>query len=555
MTVTVLIADDEAEFRSALSAVVERAPGLELVGAATEASEAMQLACRLKPAVAVVDVRIDGGGGPSVARYLRRFVPDVRILALSAYDDHGTVRQMLQAGATGYLLKGTAARDLVIAIERTAAGEEVLSPELLTPRVPSPGEPAEPASRQDVAARVRPLTVILADDNADFLETLSLVIQREPGFDLVGSARDATGVIRMAALYKPDLALVDWQMPGGGGAIAAAEIARSSPMTRVVALSAFGGRDAVLQMLRAGASSYVVKSVSAHDLVDILRTTAAGGGALSPEVAPGVIQELGVQMARSEDHDEWNAEKLGRVRALIDDDAFHMEYQPIVRMADDRVIGFEALARFDTDPRRSPAVWFGDGVAVGLGTELDMAAVEKALGILPDLPPGVDLFLNVLPDSIFCERFAELMTGVAGESVVIEITEHAPVQDYERLSGTIDAMRDDGFRIGVDDVGAGYSSLRHLLNLRPDVIKIDISLCRCIEADRARQLLVGALVSLGQELGATVVAEGIETGPELQAVRDLGIDAAQGYRLGRPAPSPFNEMLTTVAAGRNGEAS
>jgi EAL domain-containing protein (putative c-di-GMP-specific phosphodiesterase class I) len=304
-------------------------------------------------------------------------------------------------------------------------------------------------------------------------------------------------------------------------------------------------------MLRAGASSYVVKSVSAHDLVDILRTTASGGGALSPEVAPGVIQELGVQMARSEDHDEWNAEKLGRVRALIDDDAFHMEYQPIVRMADDRVIGFEALARFDTDPRRSPAVWFGDGVAVGLGTELDMAAVEKALGILPDLPPGVDLFLNVLPDSIFCERFAELMAGVAGQSVVIEITEHAPVQDYERLSGTIDAMRDGGFRIGVDDVGAGYSSLRHLLNLRPDVIKIDISLCRCIEADRARQLLVGALVSLGQELGATVVAEGIETGPELQAVRDLGIDAAQGYRLGRPSPSLLGEPL--AAACGNGD--
>jgi EAL domain-containing protein (putative c-di-GMP-specific phosphodiesterase class I)/DNA-binding NarL/FixJ family response regulator len=550
MTITVLIADDEPEFRSALGALVTRAPGLELVGTATHAQEAIQLACRSNPAVAVVDVRMDGGGA-SVARYLKRFAPDVRVLALSAYDDQGTVRQMLQAGATGYLLKGTAARDLVAAIERTAAGDDVVADELLEPRVPSPGEQAKPAP-QDAAARVRPLTVILADDNAEFLKTLSLVIERESGFDLVGRARDTTGVIRMAALYKPDLALVDWQMPGGGGAIAAAEISRTSPATRVVALSAFGGRDAVLQMLRAGASSYVVKSVTGHDLVEILRTTAAGGGALSPEVAPGVIEELGVQMARSEDHDEWNAGKLATVRALIDDDAFHMEYQPITSLAEDRVIGVEALARFDTEPRRSPDVWFADAVAVGLGIELDMAAVQKAVCILPDLPPGVDLFLNVLPESIFSARFAELVAGLPAEQVVIELTEHARVEDYDRLRGAIDSLREAGFRIGVDDVGAGYASLRHLLNLRPEVIKIDISLCRFIEDDRARQLLAGALVSLGRELDATVVAEGIETGAELQAVRALGIDAAQGYYLGRPAAPPLNGMLTGMVAVGNG---
>jgi DNA-binding NarL/FixJ family response regulator len=137
--VSVLIADDEPEFRSALASVVDRAPGLNLVGSASDATEAIRLACRLRPAVAVVDVRMDGGGGPRVARYLKRFVPDVRVLALSAYDDHGTVLQMLEAGARGYLLKGTGARDLVLAIKRTAAGDRILSPELPTPGDPSPG--------------------------------------------------------------------------------------------------------------------------------------------------------------------------------------------------------------------------------------------------------------------------------------------------------------------------------------------------------------------------------------------------------------------------------
>jgi DNA-binding NarL/FixJ family response regulator/EAL domain-containing protein (putative c-di-GMP-specific phosphodiesterase class I) len=552
VTITVLIADDEREFRSALVGVVERAPGLQLVGAAEDATEAIQLACRARPAVAVVDVRMGGGGGPRVAGYLKRFAPDVRVLALSAYDDQGTVLRMLEAGATGYVVKGTSARELVLAIERTAAGDEVLSPELHTTRGPPPSESVEPASRQATAARTRPLTVILADDNPEFLEALSLVIQREPGFDLVGKARDTTAAIRVAALYKPDLAVVDWQMPGAGGAIAAAEIARSSPTTRVVALSAFCEREAVLQMLRAGASSYMVKSVSAHDLVETLRTTAAGGAALSPEVAPGVIEELVVQMARSEDDDKWYSEKRGRVRSLIDEGAFEIAYQPIVGLAEDRVVGVEALSRFDTKPRRSPDVWFDDAVAVGLGTELDMAAAQEALRILPDLPFGVDLFLNVEPESILSDRFAELMAGVQAESVVLELTEHAPVQDYDSLRAVVDALRDTGFRVAVDDVGAGYASLRHILNLRPDVLKIDISLCRFIEADRARQMLAGALASLGRELGATVVAEGIETSAELDAVRDLGVDDAQGYYFGRPALPPLDEMFAGAAAGQSG---
>lgn len=545
MTVTVLIADDEPEFSSALAEVLARAPGLRLVGSASETGAAIELACRLHPAVVMVGVSIGGGRGPDVARELKQRAPGVRVLALSAYDDRNTVLQMLEAGATGYLLKGTSARDLVLAIERTASGEEVLSPGIPDPRAARTARSVGLAPGE----RVKPLTVIIVDDHPDFLDALSRVVQREPGFELVGRARDTTGAIRAAALYKPDLALVDWQMPGGGGAIAVAEIARSSPATHVVALSASGEREAVLQMLRAGASSYVVKSVSAQELTAILRTTAAGGGWLSPEVAPGVIEELVKQMARS-DHDEKDVESLERIRRVIDE-GFEMAYQPIVALADGRVIGVEALSRFDSEPRRSPEVWFGDAVAVGLGTELDMAAAQKALQILPDIPPGIDLFLNIRPESIESDRFAEVMSGVDGGSVVLEITEQAPIQDYDRLNGMLADLRDDGFRIAVDDVGAGYASLRHLLNLRPDILKIDISLCRCIDADKARQVLASALASLGRELDATVVAEGIETDAELQAVRNLCIECAQGYHLGRPARAPLNEMFALAEARRD----
>jgi EAL domain-containing protein (putative c-di-GMP-specific phosphodiesterase class I)/DNA-binding NarL/FixJ family response regulator len=474
------------------------------------------------------------------------------VLALSAYGDEPTVLQMLEAGAAGYLLKGASARKLVRAIERTAAGDEVIAPHLIAPRDRTPGRQAQSAPHQNDAGTATSVTVVLADDNPDYLNALSLVIDREPDFDLVGTARDTTSAIRLGAIYKPDLAIVDWQMPGAGGAIAAAEIARSSPGTRVVALSGSGERDAVLQMLRAGASSYVVKSTSARDFVEILRTTAAGGAALSPEVASGVIEELVIQMAGSEDHEARTAERLRRVRSVLDEDRFDVAYQPIVDVADGRVVGVEALARFTTDPRRSPDVWFADAVAAGLGTELDMAAAQKALRVLPDLPDGVDLFLNVLPESIFSERFAELMAGVPADSVVVELTEHAAIKDYDRLKAFVEALRNTGLRIAVDDVGAGYSSFRHILNLEPDVLKIDISLCRLIERDRARQVLAEAVVSLGRELGATVVAEGIETDAELQAVRSLGVDCAQGYYVGRPGPLPSGEPLAGTAASQNG---
>lgn len=542
MSVSVLIADDDPEFRSALAEVIERAPPLELAGAVEDAEAVIEMARLLHPDVALVDVRMGGGGGSHVARQLSLLAPEVRVLALSAYDDHGTVAEMLDAGASGYLVKGTPAREIVDAIVRTTAGDRVLSGEL---------EP--PVLREDAETGPDgPIHVILADDNAEFLEAVAAIIECDPGFEVVGKARDAPAAIRLATLYEPDVALVDWSMPGGGGAAAAHEITRVSPGTRVVALSASQESDVVLKMLRAGASSYVVKSVTGTELLGMLRATAAGRSALSPEVATPVIEELVVRLTAASPQQDREEEQSEAIRSLIDDSALRMVFQPIVSIAGNRVVGVEALARFDTEPRRSPNVWFDDAAKVGLATELDLAAAGRALAILPDLPPAVDLYVNVLPESVFSERFRELMATVTGDSVVLELTEHAPVHDYGRIRSAVGALRENGFRVAVDDVGAGYASLRHLLNLRPDALKIDISLCRAIDSDRARQVLAGALAELGRELGATVVAEGIETYAELSAVRDLGADSAQGFFLGRPTLPPLDEMLAAAGTGRRG---
>jgi EAL domain-containing protein (putative c-di-GMP-specific phosphodiesterase class I) len=243
--------------------------------------------------------------------------------------------------------------------------------------------------------------------------------------------------------------------------------------------------------------------------------------------------------------------RFERVRSLIRASEFDVEFQPIVGLAADRVVGVEAVARFGGEPRRSSGAWFGDAVSVGLGTELDMAVAQEALRVLPTLPRGVDLFLSVRPESIFSSRFAELMACVRPESLVIEIADHVSGYDYDRLRAFVAAIRDSGFRILVDDAVAGYASLRHLLDLRPDMLKIDASLCRSVETDRERQAHVRALVSLGRELGATVVAKGIETSAEQRTVRDLGVDGAQGRYLGAPAPAPLDAVLAG-AVGHDG---
>ena len=399
---------------------------------------------------------------------------------------------------------------------------------------------------ENVAAK--PISIILADDNGEFLDALSSVIQCEHDFQLLGTARDTAGAVRLSTVYAPDIALVDWSMPGGGGVTATAQITRGSPRTKIVALSASSERAVVLKMLSAGASGYVVKTVTAGDLVAALRRTAAGGSALSPEITSSVVEELALQLS-ADGRGAGRTRNGTAVRSSIEHSGIRMVFQPIVDVRRGSVTGIEALARFDHEPKRSPEVWFAEAASADLGAELDMAVAEKALAILPELPHTVDLFMNVRPETLFARPFAELMATASGRSVVLELTEHAPVEDYRRLKNALAPLRERGFRLAVDDVGAGYSSFRHLLNLRPDVLKIDISLCRAIEGDRARQVVAAALASLGRELGAAVVAEGIETRAELDVVRNLGVDCVQGFLLGRPAAPPLAGMLAAGGAG------
>jgi EAL domain-containing protein (putative c-di-GMP-specific phosphodiesterase class I) len=203
------------------------------------------------------------------------------------------------------------------------------------------------------------------------------------------------------------------------------------------------------------------------------------------------------------------------VRLTLADQSHQTLFQPIVDLRTGGTVGAEALARFTTPPFRPPDVWFAEAAELGLGTELEVSALRSALLQLSRLPSGLYLSLNASPATIVSPEFRATMAEVPAERVVLELTEHTGVDDYHLFGEAIAEMRSNGLRLAVDDAGSGFSSFRHILNLRPDIIKLDIALTRGIDTDPARRALGSAMLTFGLDAyNASIVAEGIETQSE-----------------------------------------
>jgi EAL domain-containing protein (putative c-di-GMP-specific phosphodiesterase class I) len=226
------------------------------------------------------------------------------------------------------------------------------------------------------------------------------------------------------------------------------------------------------------------------------------------------------------------------VQQVLDRDAVRMVFQPIIRLSDGVTVGYEALARFDPGMFTGPDRAFAAASLCGLGVPLEHLAVRQALRRLPDLAGGTVLAVNLSAEALLDAEVLDTLLAHAGPHLAVEITEHAQVSDYDLLTGMLDSLRKAGIRLSVDDAGAGYASLQHILRLRPDVIKLDISLVRDIDSDMVKGALARSLNDFATQIGASMVAEGIETTEELDRLRATGIAFGQGYHLGRPGDLP-----------------
>jgi EAL domain-containing protein (putative c-di-GMP-specific phosphodiesterase class I) len=212
-------------------------------------------------------------------------------------------------------------------------------------------------------------------------------------------------------------------------------------------------------------------------------------------------------------------------------------FQPIIDVQHNRVVGAEALTRFVIEKPQTPDVWFAAADTVGRGIELESLALITALNKAHALPESLYVALNVSPAMLVDAQLLPLLAASSFplNRLVLEVTEHTSVSDYGPIVAARQALRQHGIRVSVDDAGAGYASLRHIVTLAPDLIKIDRSLICGVDKDYVRRSMVGAVVMFALQSGASVIAEGVETHGELAVLREDGVDQAQGYLIARPS--------------------
>lgn len=227
------------------------------------------------------------------------------------------------------------------------------------------------------------------------------------------------------------------------------------------------------------------------------------------------------------------AARRHRLRQVVANGDLAMVVQPIIGLASGDLVGVEALARFPTLDR-GPAEVFAEAWQVGAGLELELAAVDAAIDLLELLPDDVYLSVNVAPTTLASVAFGARAAALAPGRLVAEVTEHAVLADVDALVEAIQRLDAGGVRFAVDDLGTGFSGLERILQLDPDILKIDKALVGSIDTCPARHALVAALASFAACTATTIVAEGIETADELAALRALDIDCGQGYHLARP---------------------
>lgn len=244
------------------------------------------------------------------------------------------------------------------------------------------------------------------------------------------------------------------------------------------------------------------------------------------------------------------------INALLNGaEGFQIVFQPICALSDERaVVGYEALSRF---PRiealelhqQTPDVWFAEAARAGLGEELEALAVSCAVQAIPLVTPRY-VSVNVSADTILVPDFASLVMGSMPEHIVVELTEHDVVRSLPALKAVLDLLRHGTHaplvgvksderalaRLAIDDVGAGHSGLKRIVELTPDVLKLDRSIVADVDTDTVKAALIAGMVIFAASTGMALVAEGIETEAEFDALRTLGVGYGQGWLLGRPAP-------------------
>lgn len=376
--------------------------------------------------------------------------------------------------------------------------------------------------------RAGAISVLVADDERAVVDVLKALISGEPDLRLVGTTNDADSAIEMAVNERPDVVLLDVRMPGGGGLRAAREISRRCPSTRVIALSAHEDDDTVVTMMAAGASAYVPKGESTERILRELHRGVAHPTEGDDVDRPATSNVWGDDIAQARAPGTRRREQRARLREVVEGGAVRSAFQPIFELESGALVGVEAMPRIARLPIRGSDAWFAEADAVGMRPALEAAAIRSALDGLFELPSTAFLSIGIGPATIDSDEVQDALAAVPADRIVLQLSEHSVVDDYVAMNETLAPMRSRGFRIAIDDVGSGISSLRHVVMLSPDFLKIDRALTYGIDRDPTRHAVVAALADCATRLGALSVAEDVGSRDEIEHLLSVGVVLGQG---------------------------
>jgi EAL domain-containing protein (putative c-di-GMP-specific phosphodiesterase class I) len=382
------------------------------------------------------------------------------------------------------------------------------------------------------AAGIQDSHVLIVDDEPFLRETYAQILSRV-GYRV---SQAANGLEAIAALDAGpfDAILSDITMPGLNGIEMLRAVRERDLDVPVIMNTGDPSVETAAQAMEYGALRYLVKPVGRQVLLDTLREAVRLGrlARLKREAAA----YLG--MADQQPGDRAGLE-VTLDRALK---TLTMAYQPIVEPANRRVAGFEALVRTKEQALPTPAALLGAAERLGRVRDVGRATRRSVALTFPDVPAGIDVFVNLHPSDIQDEQLyaADAPLAAFARRIVLEITERAQLEDGAGVVEKIRRLKQIGYRIAIDDLGAGYAGLNYFTLLTPDVVKLDIALVHNITEEPVKQKLVRSMTRLCQDLNIAVIAEGVETAAERDTLRDLGCSLMQGYWFARPGP-PFPE--------------
>jgi EAL domain-containing protein (putative c-di-GMP-specific phosphodiesterase class I) len=360
--------------------------------------------------------------------------------------------------------------------------------------------------------------ILLVDDEIDFAETLALRLQlRGYEVSVVHSGEEAL----LKVQEKPDLILLDVMMPTISGYEVCRRLRQDSQTKYIpiIMLTAKSMPKDKVEGLQIGADDYITKSFDVEELFArieaLLRRSALSKQILREQ--PLLIEEL---------------------KQIIQSRSVEINFQPIFYLKSYKLFAYEVLSRPPQASKiKGPENLFQCALNCGMLFELEMMCRKKALVKIGDLIEKRLFFFNNSPYLIESEKIKDVLAIYKQpQQIILELTERTEIKDFSNFCQTLSSFRAQGFKISIDDIGSGYSSLDSIAELEPDFIKISMNIIRNIDSNKKKQNLVKTITSLCKQNSIVSIAEGIETEAELQTVMNLGADAGQGFLLGKPSP-------------------